>query len=73
MTGRLSDGLTDKSNDVQMERNFPRIGTFGKFHTGILISIFAMNSADGWMDRTNDGHTDGQMEFQVESHLGLHR
>ena len=65
MTDRLSDGLIDKSNDVQMERNFPRIGTFEKFHTGILISILTMNLADGWMDGTDDGHIDGQVEFQV--------
>ena len=26
-----------------------------------------MNLADGWMDRTDDEHTDGHMEFQVES------
>ena len=32
--------------------------------------IFTVNSADGWMDRTDDGHTGGQTEFQVESCLG---
>ena len=63
--------MTDKSNDVQMERNFPRIWTFGKLHTGILIGIFMMNLVVGWMDGTDDGHTDGQTEFQVESQLGL--
>ena len=29
-----------------------------------------MNLADGWTDRTDDGHTDGQMEFKVESCFG---
>ena len=29
-----------------------------------------MNLADGRMDRTDDGHTDGQTEFQLESHFG---
>ena len=44
--------------------------TSGKFHPAILMAIFSMIIADGWMDRTDDGHTDGWMEFQVESHLG---
>ena len=70
VTDRLPDGLTDKSDDVQMERNFPRIWTFRKFCPATLISIFAMNLADGLTDRTDDGHTDGQTEFQVESLLG---
>ena len=30
-----------------------------------------MNLADGWMDRTDNRHTYVQMEFQVESHLGV--
>ena len=29
-----------------------------------------MKLADGWMDGMDDKHTDGQMDFQVESHLG---
>ena len=65
VTDRLTHGLTDKSDDVHMERNFCVKLTFGK-----LMGIFTMNSADGWTDRTDDGHTDGQMEFQVESCLG---
>ena len=59
MTDRLPDGLTDNSNDVQMEGNFPQFWTFGKFHPEILIGIFTVNLADGWMDRTDDGHADG--------------
>ena len=51
---------------VWMERNFPGFQMFGKFHTAILMGIFTMNLADGWTDRTDDGHTDRQMEFQVE-------
>ena len=68
---RLSDGSADESDGVQMERNFPRIWMFRKLHTGRLISIFTVNLADGWMGRTDNGHTDGQMEFQGESCLGL--
>ena len=64
---RLPNQSTDESNDVWMERSFPGFSCFGKFCTGILISIFTMNLADGWMDGTDDGHTDRQTEFQVES------
>ena len=49
---------------------FSGILCFGKLHTGILISIFTLNLAYGWMDKTDDGHTEGQMEFQMESHFG---
>ena len=35
-----------------------------------MLLIFTVNLADGWTDRTDDRHTDGWMEFQVESHLG---
>ena len=66
----MPEGSTDKSDDVQMERNFPVNWTFRIFHSAILAGIFTMNLADGWMDRTDDGHTDGQMEFQLESHFG---
>ena len=66
----LPDGLTDKSNDVWIERNFSKIQTSGKFCPGILTGIFTANLADGWMDGSDDGHTDGWMEFQVESCLG---
>ena len=69
VTDGLPDGSTDKSDDVWMERNFPRIWTFQKFHTAILLGNFTMNLAGGWTDRTDNGHTDGQMEFQVEAHL----
>ena len=37
------DGLTDKCNDVQMERKFPRIWTFEKFSPAILMGTFTMN------------------------------
>ena len=70
MTDRLSDGLTDESNDVWMERNFAGFQMFGKFHPAILSGIFTLNLADGWMDRADNGHTDRWMVFQVESHLG---
>ena len=50
-----------------METKFPRYCTFRKFHPAILMGIFTMNLADGWMDGTDDGDTDGWMEFQVES------
>ena len=63
-----TDGSTDESDDVQMEGNFPMIQTFTKFHPAILVGIFTMNLADSWMAGTNDGHTDGWMEFQAESH-----
>ena len=61
MTDRLPDGLTDESDDVQMEGNFPRNRPFGKFHTAILVGIFTLILADGWMDGMDgmdDGHTD---------------
>ena len=44
--------------------------TLRKFCTAILVGIFTVNLADGWMDRMNNGHTDKSMELQVESHLG---
>ena len=34
------------------------------------LIIMVCNLTDGWMDRMDDGHTDGQSHFQVESHLG---
>ena len=55
MTDGLPDGLTDESEDVQMERSFPRFWMFGKFCPPILVGIFTMNLADGWKDRTDDG------------------
>ena len=61
---------TDKSDDVQMEGNFPGSGIFRKFGPGILMGIFTMNLADDWIDGMVNGHTDGQMDFQVESHFG---
>ena len=66
----LPDGSTDKSDDGWMESSFPGFSYFVKFCTGIHVSIFTMNLADGWMDRTDHGHTDGQMDFQVASGLG---
>ena len=44
MTDILSDGLTDESNDVQTEGNFPRNWTYGKFHPVILMGIFTMKN-----------------------------
>ena len=44
--------------------------SFGKLHPAILMGIFTVKLADGWMDGMDNGHTDGQMEFQVESCLG---
>ena len=70
MTESLSDGLTGKSDDVWTGGNFPMNWTFRKFHPAILVGIFSMNLADGWTDGTNNGHTDGWMEFQVESSMG---
>ena len=43
---------------------------FGRFHTATLMGISTMNLTDGLMDRTGDRHTDGQMDLEVESHLG---
>ena len=67
---RLPNGLTDESDEVWMWRKFPVIQMFGKFHTAILMGILTVNLVDGWTDRTDDGHTNGQMEFQVESCFG---
>ena len=58
----LPDGSTDESNYVQMAGNLPGFQTFGNFHTVIHVGIFTMNSADGWMDRTDDKHTDRQTD-----------
>ena len=64
---RVTDGLpdrsTDKSNDVSIEGIFPKYWTFRKFHPAILVGIFTMDLADGSTDRTDDGHTDGWMDF----------
>ena len=72
MTDGLPDGLTDESNNggVHMEGNFPKIWTFEKYHTAMLIGIFTVILADGWTDRTDDGHTDRKMDFQLESCFG---
>ena len=69
VTDRLCARLTEKSNDVQMERTFPMNWIFKKFHTAILVGIFTVNLAYGWMDGTDDGQTDGLTDLQVESHL----
>ena len=53
-----------------MEVNLPMIWIFRKFHPAILVGIFTINFADGWMDGMDDGCTDRQMKFQVESHMG---
>ena len=70
MNDGLTDGLTDESDDVQMEGKFSRTWTFRNFGPGILMGIFTMNFADGWMDRMDDRCTDGQMDFQVEMQIG---
>ena len=63
------DCLMDQQmNPMMYGWNFPRIQTFRKFNTVRLIRFFTMNLADGWMDGTHNGHTERQMEFQVESH-----
>ena len=51
-------------------KEFSWVLTYGKFHQAILMGIFTMNLADGWMGRTDDRHTDGWTDFQVESYLG---
>ena len=53
-----------------MERNLLTNGSFGKFHTAILVGILTLNLADGWMDGTGDGYTNRWTEFQVELQLG---
>ena len=67
MTDGLPAGLTDESDEVWMERNFPGFWMFGKFHLAIHVGIFTMNLSHGLTDRTDDGHTEKQAEFQVES------
>ena len=66
----LPDGLTDQSDDVQMEGILPRYFIFDNCCTGILIDIFTMDLADGRTDGTDDRHTAFQTEFQVELHFG---
>ena len=68
-TDRLPDGSTDKSDDVWMEGNSPRIWTFRKCHPAILMGISTIKFANGWMDGMDDRHTERWMDFQVESHL----
>ena len=58
MTDGLPNGLTDKSDEVWTEGNFPMYRTFGKFHPAKLKGIFTENFADGWTDGTHDRHTD---------------
>ena len=70
VTDALPDELTVGSDDVWMEVNLPMIWIFRKFHPAILVGIFTINFADGWMDGMDDGCTDRQMKFQVESHMG---
>ena len=67
------DCLMDQQMNLLMYRwkgIFSGFWTFGKFPIAILVGIFTMNLAEGWMDGTDDRHTDGWMEIQVESHLG---
>ena len=70
MTDRLPDGSTDESDNVWTEGKFNGKWSFGKLHPAILMGIFTVKLADGWMDGMDNGHTHGQMEFQVESCLG---
>ena len=51
-------------------REFFWVLDFGKFHLAILMGILPVNLADGWTDGTDDRHTDGWMDFLVESCLG---
>ena len=39
-----------------------------EFHPAIIVGIFTMNLADGWMDGIDNRHTDGWTDLQVESH-----
>ena len=56
----LPDGLTDESDDVWMEGNFPRSWTFRNFFSPIFLGTFTVNSADGWSDGIlMDGWMDG--------------
>ena len=58
MNDGLPDGLTDESDDVNMETKFPGNFTFRKLHPAILMGVFTMKLADGWMDGMDDRHTD---------------
>ena len=62
VTDRLLDGLTDEANEVQIEGNFARNWTFGKFHPAILVGILTMNLADVSTDGTDDGLMDILMD-----------
>ena len=70
MTDGLPDGSTDEFDYLWIERTFPGILIFRKFHPAILMGIFTINLAGGWTDRSDDGNTDGWKEFQMESLLG---
>ena len=60
LTALNSCGIQEnsESDDVWMERIFPGFWAFREFHPSILMGIFIINLADGWMDGTDDGHTD---------------
>ena len=50
----LPGGMTDKSDDVQVDGNFPESWTIGYFPCLIALGIFTINSADGRTDRMDD-------------------
>ena len=53
-----------------MSFHFSLLNNFQKiFHPSILMGIF-MNLADCCVDRMDDGHADGWLEFEVESYFG---
>ena len=51
-------------------KEFSWVFDIQEFHPAILVGIFTVNLADGWMDGTDSGHTDRQTELQVESCVG---
>ena len=54
------DCLMDQQTNLMMYRQkeiFPGLYVHD-FHTAVLVGIFTVNLADGWMDGTDDGHTD---------------
>ena len=56
----MSDGLTDKSDDVWMEGTSPVNWTIRKLYPAILMAIFTVNLDDSWMEMMTDMPTDGQ-------------
>ena len=69
MTDRLPDGSQTNLMMYRWKGIFLGLAV-QEISSNNIMGISTESLADGWINGTDDGHTDGQMEFQVESHLG---